>query len=278
MQKFSMQHENQAKKNLVLDKSYLQGYNKKHILDLCKNYKILITDTLTYEVLKDEKMRANLFRKIPPAPKYSEYIPSISQLIQYEIRERRECGKPSTHIVKRDYSSLRRLSDPHMVPSQSEIDASKAEKNFLSTLLVDGNLEFLKLIFKKYKKSEILNELNDLKNGKINDFLFMNSHLELQRSLGTNLPKFEFFTVNSITYRYYQVMLLFSFDTCNRYENFEIITKSEKATEKIRHDINDMSYIALALLEGGFAVKEEKLKSWWTLLKNHDVPESQLQT
>lgn len=266
------------KKKLVLDKSYLQGYNKKHILDLCKNYKLLITNTLTYEILKDEEMRASLFSKIPPAPKYSEYIPSVSQLIQLEIENCEECGRPSRHIVKRDYSSIRRLRNPHMVLHQSEVDASKAEREFLSTLLFDGNLNFLESVFKKYNKKEISNELNELNEGKINDFSFMNNYLESQRTQGAKIPEFKLFTVNSITYRFYQVMLMFSFDICNRYENFETIIKSENVVEKIRHDINDMSYIILALLEGGFAVKENKLKVWWKLLKNSDAPENQLQT
>lgn len=223
-------------------------------------------------------MRAGLFGKIPPAPKYSEYIPSISQLIQLEINKREECGPPSRHIVKRDYSSLRRLRNPHMVLSQSEINVIEAERKFLSTLLIDGHLGFLERIFKKYSKAEISNELKDLMDGKINNFAFINNYLEEQRSMGANIPESKIFTTNSIVYRYYQVMLIFSFDTCNRYENFQTVIKSERTVEKIRHDINDMSYMVLALLEGGFAVKEEKLKSWWDLLKNPDIPENQLQT
>ncbi|XDF37542.1 hypothetical protein RBH89_11010 [Paracidovorax avenae] len=265
-------------KKLILDKSYLQGYNKKHILDLCKSYKLLISGTLIYEILKDEKMRSSLFFKLPPGPKYSEYIPSISELIKEEIEKCEECGKPSEHIVKRNYSVLRRFRNPHVVLSQPEIAAIKLEKEFLSTLLIDGHLGFMGSIFKKYNKPEISKELTELNNGKINDFSFMNNYLKAQRNLGANIPRIKFFTENSITYRYYQAMLIFSFDTCNRYANFETITNSERAVEKIRHDINDMSYMILSLLEGGFAVKEEKLKLWWNLLKKPDTPKIHLQT
>lgn len=269
---------NFVRTNLVLDKSYLQGYSKPYIFEKCKEYKFLITSSLTYELVKDEKNRAALFGKIPPAPKYSVYIPAVSQLIQYEIATSSDCGKPSDHIQKRDYSALRRLRNIFSPLKPSDIKAMGDERDFLSKLLYDGELQLIKQIFEKHTNKEIASELNELINGKVTDFAFMNNFLREQRKNGANLPEVNFFTHKSVSYRHFQVMLLFAFDTCNRYQNFSSIAENKNVVEKIRHDINDMSYLTLALLEGGFAVKEKKLIEWWKILKDPNTQESQLQT
>lgn len=264
--------------NLVLDKSYLWGYSKAFIHEKTKQYKFLFTDTLTFEVAKDNAMRANLFGKIPSPPRLSAYIPSLPRLIQLEIKELKECGKPSQKNFQYDYSLLPRLSDPNIPLSKLQIDAIEKEKEFLEKLLVDGNLKLIRDIFDRFSKKEISNEVAELRSGKIKDHLFMNRYLSEQRRMGANIPNLSCFTENSVTYRFYQIMIMFSYDTCNRYENFSTIQNSEKALEKLRHDINDMSYLIIGLLEGGFAVKETKLIALWKLLKGVNVPESQLQT
>lgn len=264
--------------NLVLDKSYLQGYGKEFILKQAKLYKFLFSNTLTFEVAKDNVMRANLFGKIPPPPRCSAYIPSVARLIQSEIKSLEECGKPSEHGLQYDYSSLPRLSNPNIPLSDLQVEAINKEKEFSEKLLNEGIILLLGEVFDKYTKEQIADELAELSRGKINDFAFINNYLIAQRKAGANIPNMSCFTIKSITYRYYQVLIMFIFDTCKRYQNLSVIQNSEGALEKLRHDINDMSYLMLGLLEGGFAVREKKLVAFWRLLKGHDVPESNLQT
>ncbi len=71
---------------------------------------------------------------------------------------------------------------------------------------------------------------------------------------------------NWATFRWFQVNKIFALHLACSYDSLKTIKDSEKAYEKLVHDVIDAQYLIVALLEGGFATKEKKLIDWWKLL------------
>ena len=49
------------------------------------------------------------------------------------------------------------------------------------------------------------------------------------------------------------------FHIIKKYENLEVILKTPKTKEKVKHDIIDSFYLMQGILEGGFATDEKNL-------------------
>lgn len=252
-----------SKPAIVLDKSFLYSSPKRRIEEISISYKILITDSLTYEVIKDNNnKRSRLFSKLVPIIGELAYIPIVGDLIRFEQKELLPCYKPSRYIKSRDYSVINKLADENYHLSEKEQTAIENYKS-TSTELHNLVLTIIKQTFQAYSNDEAEIEYKSLLNGKIKDQKLINNIISRERQNGALVPNVEIFDENWVSYRYFQVYHLFALDIRSRYQKVDDIFNSEKTKEKILHDIHDMNYLVLALLEGGFATSENKLIKWW---------------
>ena len=258
----------QNRPTVVIDKSYLRAASHDCMRGLAISHKFLVCESLTYEVSKDApEIRADVFSKLPEPTTGWEYIPSVSWLIDYERKYNIECGRPSSHIVKRDYSIIETLKNPKQQLPDNVSTAIKKLEHFFDDFS-DALLLQIENLFQTTTPKKAEEELDALLKGEIrneektNELIFS--------STGAKLPDIRRFTPNSVTFRYFQVMTLYSYDMRRRYNSIAAIKNSTKARQKILHDAHDLNYLILALLEGKFATQERKLQNWWNTMENSE--------
>ena len=88
---------------------------------------------------------------------------------------------------------------------------------------------------------------------------------------GTTMPPSDILNKSWTLMRWLQVRLLFSLDIYARYggEDFSKWTQQQKEKlkeQKIKHDVLDMWYLILGVLQGGFATEDKKLIRLYKLL------------
>lgn len=86
-------------KTIVLDKCYLRGASKKDVKALCDEHCVIMTDLLFMELLSNLSDRARCFSKFPEGPNPVTLLPSVSNLLQFEIENNRPCSP----IIDRQY-------------------------------------------------------------------------------------------------------------------------------------------------------------------------------
>lgn len=248
--------------NFVLDKSYLFSETAQRIKSTAKELKFLICESLLLEVLKDSpKERSQLFSKLPEPPICWEYIPSVSKLIQFEQKNNSPCNKPSEHTVERDYSITEKLKDANYTLRENHSFKLEEDQEYYEKLL-EYSLQEIQEVFVRLTIEEAKIEYQNLLNGKIKNIQFINDIILRSRSNGASVPQMENFDERWLTFRFFQVRYLHAVDLRRRYRCFDLLD-SKNTKNKVLHDIHDMNYLMLALLEGGFATKESKLKDWW---------------
>jgi hypothetical protein len=254
---------------IVIDKSYLFSESADKIKKIAEKSKILICESLLSETAKDDPTkRARLYKKIPSQPKYCEYIPSVSRLLRFEQEKKAPCGKPSSHIVARDYSLTGILKNPETPFPANLAPALDKELEFQKSML-NATLQELAHIFNQCTRASAAKELDELLNGKIRSSEVVNGIIEKAKNNGALVPVAPPLTKEWLTFRYFQVKHIHALDCRARYSDFDLL-RSESAKIKISHDIHDMNYLILALLEGRFATSEKKLKKWWTSINGRD--------
>ena len=86
---------------IILDKSYLDAATKDDIEKLCNKYKVLMIDTLFYELITTRiESRQRCFAKFPKGENPVDLIPNIGTLLRYENDNRKPTGKIYKHRIK----------------------------------------------------------------------------------------------------------------------------------------------------------------------------------
>jgi hypothetical protein len=251
-------------KSIVIDKNIIYSLSRDNIKEYFGENTILISDAFTFETVKDDpKKRSRLYSKLLEISGSIKIIPSVNHLLRYEIKHKKACGKPSNHIIARDISIIKELSDPNWSMSQERINSLKIYSE-RSDLFRGILMRMISFMYKNYKDKSLAEEnLKRLYDGDIKTLSFVNKLINNQRSNLISAPNLRKFPKNSVTYRFFQIYWLYSLEMRCRYENIEVIVNSAKATQTILHDVHDLNYLILAALEGNFCTKEEKLMKFW---------------
>jgi hypothetical protein len=85
--------------DIVIDKSYLEGAQTEEVLRLCQENKVLMPESLFYELLTTTpKKRVNCFRKLPDKKDPVVLIPNVGTLMRFEINNKLPCN-PVTQLA-----------------------------------------------------------------------------------------------------------------------------------------------------------------------------------
>lgn len=261
---------------IVLDKSYLMACSKERMAITCGQYSILLAQSLAYELIKGTpEARATQFSKFP-ASSPPRYVTNIGQFLADELKYHKPYGRPSEKIQERDYSNNKLFADKNYILDDTireALENQKSEVDIDTKHMLDDMEKIRQDFLRNLPRGDDERKLKrvELENKIANDRLFIEKQynlIEIDQNPSNGFSKIPFELMNTdwATYRWFQVQNLFALDLCFRYPSTSTILDSEKATEKVRHDILDAKYLITALLEGGFAVKEKKLIEWWKLL------------
>lgn len=252
--------------NIVMDKSYLQGKNKDQIRTLARGNQYFITRSFLYEVIKEcPSNRAKLFKKFNEEKPYI-LLPTFSDLFQYEMKNGKPCGLPSTYVVQRDYGFHSNLCNEDYHLTDEKLMVLKGENIFLNRtlilfeLIIENNMELKNTITREDLDDKIINDDSFIQ--RQYDSLILSKCM-----FGHSVkPKKEQLNSGWFTFRWLQLMNLFTVDLAYRYASMDVINGSKKVKEKIRHDILDLEYLLFGIAEGAFATKEKKLIKWFSSL------------
>ena len=273
-------------KPIILDKSYLQGISQARYQELSEQFQFLMTDTLFYELIKgDEPARSGWFRKFPQNNNSIPPLKSVWDMLRMELATHKPAGLPSDNLDDSLRSAIRRLISGLREGTYTLTDHDKATIREIAADVnrdADRLMDFthLEALFPDIRKAS--DEERNKRRSEYEQYIANNIE-ELSNFLsnleppdGNTMPPSDILNKSWTLMRWLQVQLLFSLDIYYRYgrEDFSKWTQKQKdklKEEKITHDVLDMWYLILGVLQQGFAVKENKLERFYELLCPHGM-------
>lgn len=267
------------KSNVVVDKSYLQGVPKAKMAELASTHRLLMTDSMLYELVKGSDVeRARWFNKFPDVARPFELIPSPGILMRHELVNNVACGLPSSHARNIDHSNTALFRDPsYSIPADlikaREVRRDEIDKDTDVLLSLVESIPILFPEFESAHQKDYIALKHEAQNKICMDVDFVRRGAEF---LVKQSPFFSSANVAKIdrewiTFRWLQVGLLFALDLKVKYPDGVAHPMPSGMRERIRHDVLDAQYLMLALLEGAFATREKKLSEWWMKLSPDGV-------
>lgn len=259
--------------NIILDKCFLQGSKAEHIHELAASHRLLVSDSLFYELLTArEPQRSRCFAKFPQIGNPVDLVDHIGTLMRIEIDTHRPAGKPSSHRLQLEFQFNPRLVTPDYEPpaiakqaiDQRFVELRADSKRLLERAMLMGSFfpDLLTAPKAELDKAKDEVELLIARPGALLPF-----YSKLESPPGErSLPSADRVNEEWAIYRWLQVEFLFAFDLYVRYQGKVPPVLGSKAWEKLEHDVLDAQVLALGCLEGAFATRESKLIRWWRLL------------
>ena len=267
-------------KPIILDKSYLQGISPDKFQELSEQFQFLMTDALFYELIKgNEPARSGWFRKFYQKSNQI-LVPSVWDMLRMELATHKLSGLPSENLddslkiaIRRFISGLREGTYVLTEDDKATIREIAADVNGDADRLMDfTHLEALfpdihtgtdekRENYKSECEQYIANNIEELGN-------FLSN---LEPPDGNTMPPSDILNKSWTLMRWLQVQLLFSLDNYDRYGDVDFSKWTQEQKEKLKekkitHDVLDMWYLILGVLQGGFATKEKKLIRFYELL------------
>lgn len=248
------------KPSIILDKCYLFSAKKEKIHELEDKYTIYLPLELIFESFKDsDRERAKLFRKFRSENSY-KILRSVTEIIKYEIENKKPIENPSKIYKQRDHSQhINFINDDYRLTNVQK-KSIEQEMIFFENIFNIFCEHSLKPAFEKKKKyggninhkqDEFI--LNDNELRKIINHNIKNGFISGFTDEIKNLDEKWFIFIH------HKILDRMKFHIIKKYQNFEIIQKTPKTKEKVKHDIIDSFYLMQGILEGGFATDEKNL-------------------
>jgi hypothetical protein len=257
---------------IILDKSYLEGASRAAIQELMERRTVLMCGALFYELLDTTaKQRTRCFAKLPAVENPLVLVDHVGELMRKEVETRRPSGLPSQHAIAiRFRFNPALLSETYELPPEAR-EAMQEEVQDLSSeaqRLVDLS-ESSPSMFPDLLKG---NGETRVKAGVDAEASIANpeSLLPFYKQLSSPDPSRPFPPVTGpewAHFRWLQVQMLFSIDLHVRYQGRLRANLTKNVLVKLEHDVHDAQALALGVLEGALATREEKLARWFKLLK-----------
>lgn len=254
--------------DIILDKSFLDGCSISMMRDLCEKHRLMMPDTLFYELITTKnESRQRCFSKIPAGDNPLVLIPNIGTLLRYENDNRKPSVPVYQHRIKFDYSFNSKLA-----AGEFEFSQDLQEERHRSILEIKGEANAfmerastMRDMFSSLRdceKKNIETVVSSLKNE-----VARNPWLVKEVYAGTigdaNLPidvKPENIGKNWAIYRWIQVQLIYALDLYKKYQGEIPPPNSGKSFMlNIEHDMLDSQYVMLATLVGGLACRDTKI-------------------
>lgn len=242
----------------VLDKSYVQGATKGVLGDFLSDNTMLMTHSFLIEVSgNDAESRARIWKKLVGC---WELAPSVRHLMNYELTQNSPCGKPSEHLVKRDYGLIHSLKDSSYEFEEPKKDALGKELES-AKYMVELVKQFSMSEFRPLVRSRNEVQIQDII---VNDKEFILEKATILSQVARSFPDGK--KLNSIDrswfhYVWLQSYCLLSLDMTYRYT--EDVLASDSVNKKIQHDLRDLEYLMVSVQEGSVLyTKDKKLEKW----------------
>lgn len=262
---------------IVIDKSYLHQFSPEDAKVIDGRYLVLMTETLLYELAKDEEERARLFGNIEKLSANFSVVEHYHVYIEFEKRHIKKSPPPSHFLKRRDYGKMNLMRSGVF----DNLELIVSERWSLIDATAEVTIGLARILRDKYPKAfggndkEKRAELQSLKERVVDDTEFIRSYIlgmNLQKS-GQDAAALERFSLKVkkgwVHFLVTQVTLLVAIDIASRHRLIEPIHQTVR--ESIRHDILDSQLLIAGCLVGRIATRDKRIRSWWKLLMKKDV-------
>ena len=239
---------------------------------MTEQHQFLMPDVLFYELISsDEPGRSRCFKKFPEKSNPIALVKSVPDLLRKELATHKPTGLPSENLLELNFRfnpSLREGS--YILPDdlKTAIHESEAELDRDVSMLMDFTA--LETVFPCIHTGET-DERNKYKS-ECERYIADNVY-ELGNTLsrfdppgGAVMPAPENLNEFWILLRWFQVRLLFSLDIFWRRGGTNPTTLTDGEKERLEHDVLDMQYLILGVLQRAFATRDNKLIEFYNLL------------
>jgi hypothetical protein len=265
------------KPGVVVDKSYLYMFSPRDAEELNGRYLVLMSETLLYEVSKDEEHRSRLLKNVREYSADFAYVEHYHNYIEYEKRHINKSPPPSHFFKDRDYSRFDLMVKNEFVDVSELIENRKK----LIEMTAESVIALARILREKYAEAFTgRNEVAALEREKlekkvaddpgfVRTFLAQNAVTALGEDHEIAAKIASKATEEWAHYRVTQTVLLLAIDVAHRQNLNEPIAEATRSN--VTHDVLDSQLLMLATLVGRIATRDEKIQRWWELLMRKPV-------
>lgn len=258
---------------IVLDKNFLQGAPASAVMDLARDYRLVMPSALFYELLTTSvETRRRCFAKLPQTENPVVLVDHIGVLLSHESATGKPSGKPSGHRIDfRFRFNARLLAEDYELPEEARSALEEQRKDvegdvrqLISLAEMTPSL-FPGLLVGTTEQQHAARRRAEAAIGQLEQIHKFYSVLQ------PVLPELRYPVVSDkfkkwAFLRWLQVLMLFALDLFVRYRGKLREGLTPKVLLRLEHDVHDAQILALGVLEGAIATREKKLVQWWPLL------------
>ena len=277
-----------GRRAVVVDKSYIQGAGVESLLELQEYWNLLFPDAFFFEVAStDQTARERCLAKLREVHRSGRLLvaPNIGELLRREIHTLSEAGVPSENLVEGldldtflgtrfdDLSRARREA-----LQSTELDFEHAVDGFVARARTlqgrfrgtcEGTTEQRKEAHRRAR--EMVARDTDFIPGFFADFLCQATHAPPGAPLLAAVARTGRLGPEWTIYRWVQAQLLYGLELTERHGRLTPNGITPKQREKLQHDVLDIEYLVLGVLEGGLATKDKRMRGMFELLRPDGV-------
>ena len=259
--------------DVVLDKSYLDGASARDVHELCRRHRVLMSDALFYElVTTDVNSRERCFAKIPLGTNSPTLVENVGALLRYENEHRRPCLPINQHRIK-DFeinpdfrpSEFRFTNEDLVTRKEAEQEILKEARSFVERFSDVGDV-FIEL--SKCGTTEIPSVVEKLTSAIANDPGLVRDVYATtigDSNASIDIPP-EQIGRNWMIFRWVQVQLLYSLELHAKYRGEIPVNAGQAFWTRMEHDLLDSHYVALGILAGALASRENRMRDHFRTL------------
>ena len=244
--------------DIVIDKSYLHGATTGEVLRLCQENKVLIPESLFYELLTTTpKKRVNCFRKFPDIENPVVLIPNVGTLLRFEVSNKIPCNPVTQLAISNGGKFNTKLRDEDFCLPLGKICRWIRK--------INGEIEDYKkrsaIIYywfpslEQYRLGQTDTEISAAEDSITNDEDFVRKIYEQIRK--PNFPESHLIGPGWIIYRWMQINFLTAIDYLRRFGPNNTSVKNKR----IENDYLDIEYCIIGAQVGALASNDYRMKN-----------------
>ena len=271
---------------IIVDKSYAQAMRS--LVGLHNQWRLLFPDAFFFEVAStDARARERCLSKLRELHRHDavRVTPNVGEMLRTEFHRLACAGPPSDNLIDGlDLDTFFGVRFDHHSAARrdallnTEIDFNRgvdgliARVNTLEGLvhrITQGTGAQRELAFQA-ARARVANDREFIIRF-FADFVCRSDHAPPGASLLAEVARNGAFGPDWTIYRWVQVQLLYGLDLLARHGPLvaEAITHGQR--ERLQHDVADIEYVVLGVLQGGLATNDRRMRDMFTLLRPDGV-------
>lgn len=261
-------------REIVVDKSFLDGAPGTQVLDVFTNHKALIIESLFFELMTTgAKSQVRCFSKVPDQPASFSLIPNIGTLLRYEFETRKPCLPLDDRRIEGAYIFNAKLCNGTFVPEGQVL----ADLEEMKTHVEADTKSFLERcqVIHLYFPELIGIEFRDFPAAVANARLSLATDFTRVRNIYAKLhaeaPEHEALEPELLGpqwawFRWVQSQMLAALRIFGRYQCRIPDAPTPRVLRNAEHSMLDVDYILAASLAGAIATNDAEVEEDFRLL------------